>query len=199
MYPVMLAVHRQRCLLVGGGGVALRKLDGLLAHGAQVTVVAPEPIPAVEHLASLDRIVLERRTYTAGEAAAYSLVIAATDDREVNRRVYEDAERAGVWVNVVDDPPLCTFHLPARVQRGSLQIAIASEGEAPFAVRRLRKLFEARFGYAWAEWMEAAARFRRKIRGMNLTRVEEEARYDAFFDNTVDPVAFKAHVPTNAE
>lgn len=199
MYPVMLAVHKQRCLLVGGGGVALRKLDGLLAHGARVTVVAPEPIPAIEHLAETDRVVLERRVYAEGEAADYSLVIAATDDREVNRRVYEDAEQAGVWVNVVDDPPLCTFHLPARVQRGSLQIAIASEGVAPFAVRRLRKLFEVHFGHAWAEWMEAAARFRVKIRGMDLTRVEEEARYDAFFDSTVDPVAFKAHVPTDDE
>jgi uroporphyrin-III C-methyltransferase/precorrin-2 dehydrogenase/sirohydrochlorin ferrochelatase len=199
MYPVMLAVHKQRCLLVGGGGVALRKLDGLLAHGARVTVVAPEPIPAVEHLAETGRIVLERRPYADGEAADHSLVIAATDDREVNRRVYADAERAGVWVNVVDDPPLCTFHLPARVQRGTLQLAIASEGVAPFAVRRLRKLFEVHFGHAWAEWMEAAGRFRDKVRGMGLTRVEEEARYDAFFDNTVDPVAFKAHVPTEEE
>ena len=199
MYPVMLAVHKQRCLLVGGGGVALRKLDGLLAHGALVTVVAPEPIPAIEHLASQERILLERRAYAAPEAAEYALVIAATDDREVNRQVFEDAESAGVWVNVVDDPPLCTFHLPARVQRGSLQIAIASEGEAPFAVRRLRKLFEVHFGHAWAEWMESAARFRRKIRGMNLTRVEEETRYDAFFDNTVDPATFKAHVPTDDE
>ncbi len=199
MYPVMLAVHKQRCLLVGGGGVALRKLDGLLAHGARVTVVAPEPIPAIEHLADEGRVALERRVYAGGEAADYSLVIAATDDREVNRRVYEDAEQAGVWVNVVDDPPLCTFHLPARVQRGSLQIAIASEGVAPFAVRRLRKLFEVHFGHAWAEWMEAAGRFRDRIRALKLTRVEEEARYDAFFDGTVDPVDFKAHVPTDEE
>jgi len=199
MYPVMLAVHKQRCLLVGGGGVALRKLDGLLAHGARVTVVAPEPIPAIEHMAETGRVGLERRAYADGEAADYALVIAATDDREVNRRVFEDADGAGVWVNVVDDPPLCTFHLPARVQRGSLQIAIASEGEAPFAVRRLRKLFEIHFGHAWSEWMEAAARFRKAIRGMNLTRVEEETRYDAFFDGTVDPVTFKACVPTDEE
>ncbi len=199
MYPVMLAVHKQRCLLVGGGGIALRKLNGLMAHGAKVTVVAPEPIPSIEHLAKENQIDLVRRPYTKGEAADYALVIAATDDRDVNRQVYEDAEGAGVWVNVVDDPPLCTFHLPARVQRGNLQIAIASEGVAPFAVRRLRKLFEVHFGHAWSEWMESAARFRRKIRGMNLTRVEEEARYDAFFDNTVDAVSFKARVPTDEE
>jgi uroporphyrin-III C-methyltransferase / precorrin-2 dehydrogenase / sirohydrochlorin ferrochelatase len=199
MYPVMLAVDKQSCLLVGGGGIALRKLNGLMAHGARVTVVAPEPIPAIEHLAEEERIDLERRPYDQGEAAGYSLVIAATDDREVNRQVYEDAELAGVWVNVVDDPPLCTFHLPARVQRGNLQIAIASEGVAPFAVSRLRKLMEVHFGHAWSEWMDAAARFRNKLRGLSLTRVEEEARYDAFFAATVDPVTFKTHVPTDDE
>jgi len=162
-------------------------------------VVAPEPILAIERLAEEGRIDLERRPYAEGEAAAYSLVIAATDDREVNRQVFEDAEAAGVWVNVVDDPPLCTFHLPARVQRGNLQIAIASEGQAPFAVRRLRKLMEVHFGHAWSEWMDAAARFRLKIRSLTLTRVEEEACYDAFFENTVDPVTFKTHVPTDDE
>ena len=199
MYPVMLAVDKQHCLLVGGGGIALRKLEGLLSQGARITVVCPEPVPAVETLAEREQVTLELRPYRDGEAADYALVIAATDDREVNRRVYEDAHAAGVWVNVVDDPPLCTFHLPARVQRGSLQIAVASEGEAPFAVRRLRKLLEVHFGHAWSEWMEAAARFRREVRARGLTRIEEEAAYDAFFEHTVDPVTFKTRVPLDEE
>lgn len=199
MYPVMLAVDKQHCLLVGGGGIALRKLEGLLAHGARVTVVAPEPIPAVAKLADREQVTLETRAYRGGEAADYALVIAATDDREVNKRVFHDADAAGVWVNVVDDPPLCTFHLPARVQRGKLQIAVASEGEAPFAVRRLRKLLEVHFGHAWSEWMEAAGRFRREVKSRGLTRVEQEACYDAFFESTVDPVTFKTRVPLDEE
>jgi uroporphyrin-III C-methyltransferase/precorrin-2 dehydrogenase/sirohydrochlorin ferrochelatase len=199
MYPVMLTVKKRRCLVVGGGGVALRKLDGLLANGALVTVVAPEPIPAFDQLASEDLIRLERRPYQKGEAAGYALVIAATDDRAVNRQVFQDADTAGVWVNVADDPPLCSFHLPARVQRGSLQVALASEGEAPFAIRRLRQLLERRFGPEWAEWLEAAARFRRSVRRMRLPRAEQEARYDTFFGATVDPRTLSARVPTVAE
>ncbi len=199
MYPVMLAVDKQHCLLVGGGGVALRKLEGLLAHGARVTVVASEPIDAVVELAGRERVSLETRAYRDGEAADYALVIAATDDREVNRRVFDDASAAGVWVNVVDDPPLCTFHLPARVQRGNLQIAVASEGEAPFAVRRLRKLLETQFGHAWSEWMEAAGRFRQAVKSRDLSRVEEEACFDAFFESTVDPATFVTRVPLDDE
>jgi len=71
---------------------------------------------------------------------------------------------AGIWVNSADDPEHCSFHLPARVQRGPLQLAIASAGEAPFAVRRIRQLLEQRFGPEWGEWIESAARFRDRLR-----------------------------------
>ncbi len=199
MYPIMLTMDNRPCLVVGGGGVALRKLDALLANGAEVTVVAPQPIPALEALASVETIKIERRPYRSGEAAKYFLAIAATDDREVNKQVYEDAEKAGVLVNVVDDPPLCSFHLPARVQRGPLQIAIASEGEAPFAVRRLRQLLEHRFDHAWAEWMQAAARFRRTVLKMDLNKTEKEACFDTFFGATVDPATLNSRVPTEEE
>ena len=117
MYPITLSVKKRHCLVVGGGGIAVRKLDGLLAGGALVTVVAEEPAPAIAKLAEDGTITLKQRRYRDGEATDFWLVIAATDDREVNKRVFADADGAGVLVNVVDDPPLCTFHLPARVQR----------------------------------------------------------------------------------
>jgi uroporphyrin-III C-methyltransferase / precorrin-2 dehydrogenase / sirohydrochlorin ferrochelatase len=199
MYPVMLEVRDRLCLVVGGGGVALRKVEGLWAEGARVTVVAPDPVPGLERLAGDLTVVLERRPYREGEAADYALVFAATDDREVNRRVFQDAEAAGVWSNVADDPELCSFHLPARVQRGPMQIAIASAGEAPFVVRRMRQLFERLFGTEWAEWMEAAGRFRREVRRLDLEPAESERRYDTFFEETVDPVRFVARVPTEEE
>ncbi|MBI4880850.1 MAG: siroheme synthase, partial [Planctomycetes bacterium] len=199
MYPVMLDVHNRLCLVVGGGGVALRKVTGLLAEGARVTVVAPAPMPALEELGKEQSVRLERRPYRQGEASAYSLVFAATDDRAVNRQVFDDAGAAGVWVNVADDPELCTFHLPARVRRGALQLAVASRGEAPFVVRRLRQVLERRFGPEWAEWVDAAARFRRAVRDRRLSEAEQEARYDAFFAGTVDAHALTARVPTSAE
>jgi len=199
MFPVMLSVRDRRCLVVGGGGVALRKVDGLLAEGARVTVVAPEVVEPLERLAREGRITLERRSYRRGEGTGYALVFATTDHPEVNRRVFDDASSAGVPVNVADVPELCTFHVPAVIRRGSLRVAIASEGEAPFAVRRLRQVLEKRFGPEWGEWMEAAGRFRRRVRGVSADRAVRESLFDRFFERSVDGDSLNVRVPPETE
>jgi uroporphyrin-III C-methyltransferase/precorrin-2 dehydrogenase/sirohydrochlorin ferrochelatase len=199
VYPVMLSLSGRPVLVVGGGEVALRKVEGLLAEGAKVTAVAPEVVPALDALAGRGEIELRRRAYREGDAAGFALVFAATDDRAVNARVSEEGRARGIWVNVADDPELCTFHLPARVQRGALQLAVASRGGAPFVVRRLRQVLERRFGAEWAEWIEAAARFRQDVRDLDLARADAERRFDAFFTETVDVERLRARVPTDAE
>ncbi len=199
MYPVNLDLAGRPVLVVGGGRVALRKVRGLLAEGARVTVVAPAVVPEIEDLAARGEIVLARRAYRAGEAAGYRLVLAAAGDREVNRRVFADGERAGVFVNVADDPELCSFHLPARVVRGPLQVSVASGGGAPFAVRRLREVLERRLGKDWAAWAEAAARFRRRVLAAELPAEARERLFDRFFRETVDPATLSARVPGEDE
>ncbi len=199
MYPVTLDVRNRRCLVVGGGGVALRKVRGLIEEGARVTVIAPEVVEPLAELAEGGEIVLERRSYGGEADQSWALIFAATDDRETNARVFHDAEEAGVWCNVADDPELCSFHLPARVRRGPLQIAIGSEGEAPFVVRRLRRLLERRFGSEWVEWASSAARYRGAVRALEAPRDREEALFDRFFEETVDPESLTANAPTAAE
>ncbi len=199
MYPVMLQLKGRRCLVVGGGGVALRKVQGLLQEGAQVVVVSPKPLDTLLAMSSQGRLRLELRTYRPGEVADYVLVFAATDDREVNQAVYQDAEAHGVWANVADDPELCSFHLPSRVRRGALQLAVGSAGQAPFAVRRMRQMLERKFGPEWAEWADAAARFRASVISAGRPRADQEAMYDAFFSQTIDPMSLKARVPSASE
>ncbi len=199
MLPVVLSLRNRNCLVVGGGEVALRKVEGLLKAGSRVTVVAPSSVPALEALAARGELILDRRRYRDNEAASYRLVFAATDEAETNRRVASDAEAAGVWVNVADDPVLCTFHLPARVQRGSLQIAVASDGKAPFAVRRLRQLLERRFASEWAGWMVAAARFRTRVRALGIGTDERERLFDRFFAATVDAETLAVRIPSGEE
>ncbi len=196
MYPISLSLTGRPCLVVGGGGVALRKVQGLVADGATVTVVAPEVAAAIESLGANNSITVHHRAYVAGEAAGYSLVFAATDDRAVNRRVFEDATKDNVWVNVADDPELCTFHLPSRIRRKALQIAISSRGDAPFVTRRLRQVMERRIDDAWGEWAEAAARFRTRVKALGVSRDEEEALFDVFFNSTLDEGALTVRVPT---
>ncbi len=199
MYPVMLSLRGRPALVVGGGEVALRKIEGLLAEDARLTVVAPEVVEGIDDLARRGALSLERRRYRAGDVAGFALVFAATDDRPVNARVYADARDAGIWVNVADDPEYCTFYLPARVQRGSLQLAVASEGGAPFVVRRLRQLLERRLGAEWSEWVDAAARLRQSVRALGLPRAASERIYDSFFTSTVDPDKLRARVPRSSE
>jgi len=184
---------------VGGGGVALRKVSGLVAEKARVIVVSPDPIEPLFEMADRGEITLERRSYLPSEAADYALVFAATDDRGVNQQVFDDALKSGILANVADDPELCAFHLPARMIRGALQLIIASGGEAPFVVRRLRQALEKRFGPEWAEWMEAAARLRKAVRERKVSNAEQEAIFDRFFSATVDTVRLAARVPTEAE
>ncbi len=195
----MLSLRDQLCLVVGGGGVALGKVQGLLAEGARVRVVATSPAPALIELASSGAIELAQRAYSALDVRESVLVFAATDDPDVNRRVAADAKHDKIWANVADDPELCSFHLPARVKRGAFQLAIASEGRAPFVVRRMRKLLERRFGPEWAEWAEAATRFRCAVRALKLPRADMERRYDWFFASTVDSERLTARVPGSKE
>ncbi len=199
MYPVMLDVVGKRCLVVGGGGVALRKVQGLVEEGARVTVVAPDAVKPLREMAASGRIEWRPRVYCTDDVDSATLVFAATDNPEVNDRVFRDASDAGIWVNVADVPENCSFHLPARVRRGPLQLAIGSAGEAPFAVSRLRRLLEQRFGPEWSEWLDAAARYRGWVRSMKLSGADRNRRYDRFFDATVDGERMTARVPTEAE
>ena len=199
MYPVTLDVRDRKCLVVGGGGVALRKVHGLVEEGAKVTVVAPEVVDPLAQMAEKGAISLELRAYDADVDEGWALVFAATDDRQTNDLVFRDSERAGIWCNVADDPELCSFHLPARVRRGPLQIAIGSAGEAPFVVRRLRQLLERRLGHEWGEWLFSAARYRDAVRALDAPRDHQEALFDRFFSETVDQSELTARVPTASE
>ncbi len=199
MYPVMLSLRGRPALVVGGGEVALRKIEGLLGEGACLTVVSPEVVKGIDELAGRGALSLQRRPYRPGDVAGSTLVFAATDDRTVNARVFSDARDAGIWVNVADDPEYCTFHLPARVQRGSLQLTVASDGSAPFVVRRLRQLLERRLGAEWSEWTDAAARLRQAVRALRLPGATSERIYDSFFASTVDGEKLRARVPRAAE
>lgn len=153
----------------------------------------------MEALARSGAIDLQRRAYVTGDAKRFSLVFAATDDRDVNREVSSDARQAQIWVNVADDPGLCTFHLPSKVQRGSLQIALFSDGHAPFATRRLRQCLEHRFAQEWARWVQAAAGFRKRVKALHLTAQQQEVLFDTFFDATVDTFSLTSRVPSASE
>ena len=153
-YPVNLVLDGRRCLVVGGGTVALRKGEGLLACGGRVTVVAPR-ISA--ELRGLGDVMIEERPWRPADLDGMWLVIAATDDPAVNRAVYDAGQRAGVWVNGADDPANCSFTLPSVVRRGDLQVTVSTGGRSPALATWLRRRLEGEIGPEYAVLLDLLA------------------------------------------
>ena len=162
--PISVSLKDRSCLIVGGGPVALRKVEILLEYDTAITVIAPEVQDKLEYHAERGRITLEKREYRPSEAGSYGVVICATDDAELNRRVHEDARETGALVNVADDPQHCDFIFPAVLRRDCLTTAISTDGKAPFVSGHLRLVLENVFPKHWTRLMKLAASFRRKVR-----------------------------------
>ncbi len=149
-YIACLKLTGRRCVVVGGGEIGLEKVDGLLACGADVSLIAPEAEAALRDYAREGSIRWQQRPYRASDLDGALLAIAATSDTEVNIAVYEDAERRSMLVNVVDVPPLCNFILPAIVRSGPLAIAISTAGASPALAKRMKREIAATYGEPYA-------------------------------------------------
>jgi precorrin-2 dehydrogenase/sirohydrochlorin ferrochelatase len=137
-YPVFLDMEQRRAVVIGGGAVALRKVQGLLEAGARVTVVSPGFDPGFEGL-TVDRA---GREFAESDLDGAALVFASTNVREVNRRIGELARARGIPANIADAPAECGFIVPARIRRAGLQIAISTGGEDPARAASARKKLE---------------------------------------------------------
>jgi precorrin-2 dehydrogenase/sirohydrochlorin ferrochelatase len=167
-YPIFLNLQGKRCLVVGGGEVATRKVQGLLEAGALVAVVSPTLTTALSALVHDGTIRHEARDFRDDDVSGCALVIGATDQPVVNHAVYEASQRHRAWVNIVDVPAACDFIAPAVVRRGALQIAISTSGHSPTLAKRIRQQLEEQYGPEYAElldWLgEERARIRRQVR-----------------------------------
>ncbi|MFC1474417.1 bifunctional precorrin-2 dehydrogenase/sirohydrochlorin ferrochelatase [bacterium] len=163
MYAAFLDLKGLECLLVGGGKVAGRKAGLLLEACAAVTVVAPEAGNRISGLAKSGRLKWEKREYLDGEAADYFLIVAATNNRDLNSRVSRDALNAKRLINAVDMPELCNFYVPSLLKRGELRIALSTSGACPALARKLRKDLEDRYPESYARLVAALRSYRERI------------------------------------
>jgi uroporphyrin-III C-methyltransferase len=163
LFPMFLKLEGRGCLIVGAGNVALEKITGLLRAGAKLRVVAPAACEAVEQLAVDGKISLELREFLETDLEGQSLVVTATNSRDVNRQVFLAAQQRGLLCNSVDDPPNCDFYFASIVQRGKLQIAISTAGESPALAQRLRREIDAQLPEDTAEWLDELGSLRREI------------------------------------
>jgi precorrin-2 dehydrogenase / sirohydrochlorin ferrochelatase len=150
-YIACLKLKGRRCVVVGGGEIGLEKVEGLLACSGDVTLIAPRAVPELEELAAEGSITWLKREYLGIEDLEQTfIVIACTDDTDVNIAIYEDAEQRAMLVNIVDVPPLCNFILPAIVRTGPLAIAISTAGASPALAKRMKREISELFGEEYA-------------------------------------------------
>jgi siroheme synthase-like protein len=163
-YPVLLDLAGRRCVMVGGGIIAGRRVDGLLTAGARVTVISPRLTRTLAALAAEGRIDHEAREYRDGDLDGADLAFVATDAGEVNAAVAREARARGVWINAADDPARCTFILPALVRRGDLTVAVATGGSSPALARAIREELETYLTDEYTTLAAIAAEARREVR-----------------------------------
>ena len=168
-YPLVLDLKGRRCVVVGGGTVAERKVDGLLAAEAEVTVVSPKLSDKLEARAARGEIKIARRRYQRGDLAGTALAFVATGDTRLAAAIAREGRSQGVWVNAADDPEHCDFFLPSVLRRGPLLVAVATGGGSPALARAVREEIERLLPGDYAALAETVAEVRRELRARGVS------------------------------
>jgi precorrin-2 dehydrogenase len=187
-YIACLQLTGRRCVVVGGGEIGLEKVEGLLACDGRVVLIAPHAVPELEALAAEGSIEWLPREYETGDLERTFIAIAATNDTDVNIRVYEDAERRSMLVNIVDVPPLCNFILPAIVRTGPLAIAISTAGASPALAKRIKAQVAEEYGEPYARLAVLLNDVRGWAKGTLPTYQDRKVFFEGIVNGEPDPI-----------
>ena len=189
-YPIFLELSGRRVVVIGGGAVAVRKAQTLLAAGARLVVVAEHIDKMMTALCKSKNVELIKSKYSKNYLAEAILAIVATNNHQLNIRIYKDCQELEVLCNVVDQPELCDFFVPAVVKRGDLQIAVSTEGHYPAYAGHIRKKLEEIFSEKHGQFLTELEKFRKRI----LKDVAEQAERKALLGQLADDKSFEYFV-----
>lgn len=186
-YPVNLNLKRQKCVVIGGGGVAGRKVRRLLDCGAKVSLISPRFTGSLSALAKKNkRLICRKRAARLADVRGAFLVICASDNRAVNSRFSRHCREKRILVNVADLPAECSFILPAVVSRGALRISVSTGGLSPGLSKKIGRDLRGRFGPEYAAFL----RLMRTLRPAALRTLTDPGKRKAFFEKTLEPGVF---------
>jgi len=168
-YPIFLNIYQRKCVVVGGGEVALRKVRTLLEQGATVQVVTPSLCLELSHLAKSGAINVLQRNYEPGDLQGAYIAIAATTQADTNKRVATEAKSRGILVNVVDDWEQSDFIVPSHIRRGDLTIAVSTAGKSPALAQKIRKKLEKDWGEEYASLVVIVDEVRSRLKQLGVT------------------------------
>ena len=163
-FPIYLEMTGRRCLVIGGGAVAERKVFNLMEVGAEVCVLSPDATENILRWSKAKSVEFIPRRYQPGDLAEFELAFVATDDREVSAQVFNEGRSLGVWVNAADDPAHSDFILPSVLRRGDLTVAVSSGGRSPALARTIREELELYFTDDYRLLAKLAAEVRDELR-----------------------------------
>ena len=177
-YPVFLNINDKLCVVIGGGQVALRKVESLLECGAAIKVISPDLCTGLNRLVENGKIDTHRRCYRDGDLNDAHIIIVATDDRDTNREVVKETNRRAILVNVVDDADNSSFIVPSIVRRGDITIAVSTAGRSPALARKIKTRLENNFGDEFATLALIIDDIRREIKRQRI-KINSDAWQDA--------------------
>jgi precorrin-2 dehydrogenase/sirohydrochlorin ferrochelatase len=177
-YPILVDLQGKKALVVGGGKVAQRKIESLLESGASVHVVARELTAELEHLHRERSIRFLGPEFSEAYLEGAFLVIAATDDASLNRRVSQEAQKRGQLINAVDQPEDCNFIVPSVLSRGDLLIAVSTSGKSPAFARKVRVQLEQHFGEEYGFFLTLMGNLRKEILPLGLSQEENRKAFE---------------------
>ena len=182
-YPILINLRKFPCLVIGGGEVALRKVQTLLNYNAKITILSPKICKALKEVIRVNDIKIILKPYSNDYIKNYKIIFSATNKREINEQVYEDCKMENKLLNVVDVPELCDFILPAVVKRGDLTISVSSQGRAPFFTKEIKNKIDHIFPLYYEEIIDLAGNLRSIImsnKKYNSSKIKEKA-FKKFF------------------
>jgi siroheme synthase-like protein len=168
-FPIFLEMQRRRCLVIGGGAVAERKVASLLEAGADIAVISPDASENILRWSKEKSIEFIARRYQTGDLTEFEIAFVATDDRAVSAQVFKEGRSLGVWVNAADDPARCDFILPSVLRRGDLTVAVSTGGTSPALARTIREELELYFTEEYERLAALAAEAREELRARGMS------------------------------
>lgn len=184
-YPIFVDLEGEKVIVVGGGGVAQRKIETLLKHRAVVHVISRELTPVLNRYREGGEIKFLDREFKGNDLQGAFLVIAATDDPLLNRKVGEAAKKRGMLVNVVDQPSDCNFIVPSVVERGDLLIAVSTSGKSPALAKSIRERLSGQFGSEYEGFLLLMGRLRKEILSRGLSQEENSRLFNELVDSPI--------------
>jgi len=184
-YPVFIKLDGETALVVGGGRVAQRKIETLLEYGASVRIVSKELTGKLKQFIESGDIRHVGEKFESRHLDGAFMVIAATDDKKLNREISEAARKRGLLINAVDQPPDCNFIVPSIVKKGDLTIAISTSGKSPALAKKLREKMDGQFGSEYRTFLTLMGRLRKEVLKMGLPHNENGRIFKEIVDSDV--------------